>query len=54
MVARVTIIDDSDNPKGVYELAPSKIYRDDMSTKYVFEFEYNQLNHDKFNAERKE
>ena len=48
MKARVTIYDDNDNPKGAYELAPSRIYEGGISTKYVFEFEYNQLNCDKY------
>lgn len=47
MKASVTIIDDNGNPKGVYELQPSRTYEGDVSTKYVFEFEYNQLNHDR-------
>ena len=50
MTARVTIIDDNGNPKGVYELAPSGIYDLGTSTKYVFEFEYNELNYDKYKA----
>ena len=54
MVAKVTIIDDNDNPKGVYELKPSRIFEGNISTKYVFEFEYNQLNYDKYRAESKE
>ena len=44
MTAKVTIIDDNGNPKGTYELAPSRTYENGISTKYVFEFEYNQLN----------
>ena len=44
MIARVTIIDDSGNPKGAYELRPSREYDNGISTKYVFEFEYNRLN----------
>ena len=52
MRARVTIYDDNDNPKGAYELKPSRIYEGDISTKYVFEFEYNHLNYDKYKAER--
>jgi len=51
MKARVTIYDDNDNPKGAYELNPSRIYEGGISTKYVFEFEYNQLNYDKYKAE---
>ena len=51
MTARVTIIDDNGNPKGAYELKPSRIYEGGISTKYVFEFEYNQLNYDKYKAE---
>lgn len=47
MIARITIIDDNGNPKGAYELKPSRIYEGGISTKYVFEFEYNQLNYDK-------
>lgn len=50
MIARVIIIDDNDNPKGAYELKPSKIYEGEISTKYVFEFEYNELN-DKYKTE---
>ena len=38
------VFDDNGIPKGVYALAPSRIYESDISTKYVFEFEYNQLN----------
>ena len=44
MKAKVTIIDDNDNLKGPYELDPLIAYKNDISTKYVFEFEYNQLN----------
>ena len=44
MVARVIIYDDNDNSEGVYELKPSRVYDYGISTKYVFEFEYNQLN----------
>ena len=51
MTARVTIIDDNGNPKSAYELKPSRIYEGGISTKYVFEFEYNQLNYDKYKAE---
>jgi len=47
MKARVSIIDDNGNLKDVYELEPSRTYEGDVSTKYVFEFEYNQLNHAK-------
>ncbi len=43
MIARVTIIDDKGNHKGVYELQPSRIDEYELSTKYVFEFEYNKL-----------
>ena len=50
MTARVTIYDDNGNPKGAYELKPSRIYEGGISTKYVFEFEYNQLNYDKYKA----
>jgi len=48
MTARVTIIDDNGKHRGVYELKPSRIYEDGISTKYVFEFEYNQLNYNKY------
>ena len=51
MFAKVTIYDDNDNPKGIYELKPSRIYEDGISTKYVFEFEYNQLNYKKYKTE---
>lgn len=51
MTARVTIYDDNGNPKGAYELKPSRIYESGISTKYIFEFEYNQLNYDKYKAE---
>ena len=51
MIARVTIFDDNGNPKGVYELKPSRIGECGISTKYIFEFEYNQLNYDKYKAE---
>lgn len=51
MIARVTIIDDNGNPKGAYELKPSRIYEGALSTKYVFEFEYNRLNYDKSKVE---
>jgi hypothetical protein len=51
MNARVTIIDDNGNPKGVYEIKPSRIYEGGISTKYVFEFEYNQLNYDEYKGE---
>ncbi len=50
MKAMVTIIDDNDH-KGFYELVPSRIYEDGRCTKYVFEFEYNQLNYDKYKTE---
>ena len=51
MIARVTIYDDNGNPKGAYELKPSRIYEDGISTKYIFEFEYNQLNWHKGESE---
>lgn len=51
MKIKVTIIDDNDNPKDTYELEPSKIYEDGISTKYVFNFEYNKLNYDKYKVE---
>lgn len=54
MTAKVTIIDDNGNPKGVYELKPSRIYEGGISTKYVFEFEYNQLNYDKYKADKEQ
>jgi hypothetical protein len=51
--AKVIIYDDEHNycPKGTFELAPRTIYDNGISTKYVFEFEYNQLNYDKYKAE---
>lgn len=51
MTARVTIIDDNGNPKGAYELTPSIVRENGISTTYVFEFEYSQLNYDKYKAE---
>ena len=39
MTARVTIYDDDGNPKGAYELNPSRIHEGRINTKYVFEFE---------------
>lgn len=54
IIARVTIFDDNGNPKGVYELKPSRIYEGGISTKYIFEFEYAQLNYDKYKAETEE
>ena len=53
MKARVTIYDDNGNPKGAYEITPSTIYDGGISTTYIFEFEYNQLNWDKYEAEVK-
>ena len=50
MTARVTIYDDNGNPKGAYELTPSRIYDGGISTRYIFEFEYNQLNWDNYKA----
>ena len=51
VTARVTIYDDDDDPKGAYELKPSRVYKSDISTKYVFEFEYNQLNYNNYKTE---
>ena len=51
MIAKITIIDDNDIPKGVYELIPSRILEGNISTKYVFEFEYCQLNDYKYRSE---
>ena len=48
MTARVTIYDDNGNPKGAYEIKPSRIDDCGISTRYVFEFEYNELNCDKW------
>ena len=48
MTARVTIYDDNGNPKGDYELNPSRIIDVGFGTKYVFMFEYEQLNYDKY------
>ena len=46
MRAKVIIYDDEHNdcPKGAFELDPSAIHDNGISTKYVFEFEYNALN----------
>lgn len=43
MTAKVTIIDDNGNPKGAYELKPAREFDCGLSTKYIFEFEYNEL-----------
>lgn len=48
MIAKVTIIDDNGNPRCAYELKPSRIYEGNISTQYIFEFEYNQLNYDQY------
>lgn len=50
MIARVTIIEDDGNIKGVYELRPSHVYDCGISTKYKFDFEYCKLN-DKYTVE---
>jgi len=54
MIASITIYDDNGCPKGVYELAPSRIYKKEISTKYVFEFNYEQLNYDRYREEMQE
>ena len=54
ITARVTIYDENGNPKGVYELKPSRIYEGGISTKYIFEFEYAQLNSNNCKAEQEE
>ncbi len=54
ITARVTIFDENGNPKGVYELKPSRIYEGGISTKYIFEFEYAQLNYDEYKAYKAE
>lgn len=51
MTARVTIIDDNGNPKGAYELTPSIVRENGIITAYVFEFEYSQLNYDKYKTD---
>lgn len=43
MIAKVTLIDNG-YPKGVYEIIPTRTYEEGISTRYLFEFEYNQLN----------
>jgi len=44
MTARVTIIDDNGNNKGVYELKPTNINKGDLITRYAFEFVYTEVN----------
>jgi hypothetical protein len=51
MTARVTIIDDNGNSKGVYELKPTSINKGDLITKYVFEFVYEKVNDKKVESE---
>lgn len=53
MIAVVKILNDNGNTKDVYKLSPSAIYDCGISTKYVFEFEYNELN-DEYKAESRE
>lgn len=53
MIAVVKILDDNGNHKGVYELAPTEVQDCGISTKYVFKFEYNELN-DKYKVESEE
>lgn len=46
MRARVIVYDDNDKPVGsYYELEPLRIYEGKFSTKYIFQFEYNQFNY---------
>lgn len=52
MIAVVKLFDDEGHYRGAHVLDPSRINEDEISTKYVFEFEYNQLNCSK--AEDKE
>ena len=52
MKAKVTIYDDNGNPKGAYELMPTREFDCGLSIKYVFEFEYNQLKDRTINALR--
>ena len=47
MRAVITIVDDNDNATGTYQLAPANIIECDLYTKYVFAFEFNELNYDK-------
>lgn len=42
--ARITIFDDKATPKCNYVIKPSKIYEDAISKKYIFAFEYSELN----------
>lgn len=45
MTATVTIFDDG-IPK-TYELNPTRIYKDDISTTYIFDFTYHKFNYNK-------
>lgn len=47
MIARLTMYDDNDNPKGSYVLQPSRIREYELYTRYLFAFEWNEFN-DKF------
>ena len=49
--ARVTIYDNDGNPQGTYEIEPTRVHEESISTKYIFGFEYNVLNYDKCKAE---
>ena len=55
MRAKVIIYDDENNdcPKGAYELTPYEVQDNGISTKYLFEFEYNKLNRNFYQDERK-
>ena len=45
MKARITVYDDNDNPKGSYVLIPSKIFEYEQYNRYVFAFEFTELNY---------
>ena len=44
ITATVKVFDDNGNIKDAYKLSPVEIRANGISTKYVFEFEYNELN----------
>ncbi len=53
MRAKVIIYDDENNdcPKGAYELDPYDVQDNGISTKYLFEFEYNKVNRNLLSGE---
>lgn len=44
IIAEVKILDDDGNIKDVYKISPSEIRASGISTTYIFEFEYGELN----------